>query len=251
MFHINVIKAQAKAESKSTGKIHFDTVAKVAGITNMTIFVQDTKMVLLPDGSKAVVAVGKTSNEAFAKENNGREFLIVGRNFLKLSHRTQLAHIYNVLNQVAPTKQVNNTLAEIETDCRRNLATEKDFILRYTVDDDVEVKGESTVRRYLRVAQLFGEKAARHAIMDSVKLGMKSSKLHAQAIAKVSKKGKVTYTAADFKDDIKASKKANTEAIKAHKAEAKAEKKAAKAKQPDLEAEAEAIPTEQPQGQPA
>ena len=250
MFHINVIKAQAKAESKSAGKINFDTVAKVAGIKQMSIFVQDTKMVVMPDGSKAVVAIGKTSNEAFAKENNGREFIIVGRSFLKLRHREQLAHIYNVLMQVAPTKQVNDTLVEIEIDCRRALATEKDFVLRYTVDDDVEAKGESAVRRYIRMAQLFGEKAARHVIMNSVKLGMKSSKLHAQAVAKAAKADKVTYTAKDFKENIKEAKKANAETIKAHKAEAKAEKKAAKAK-PDLEAEAEAIPTEQPKGQPA
>lgn len=249
MFHINVIKAQAKAESKSADKINFDTVAKVAGIKQMTIFVQDTKMVVMPDGSKAVVAVGHSSNEAFNKEN-GNRFLIVGKNFLKLSHCKQLAHIYNALSQVASTTQISNTMDEIEADCRRNLIMENDTV-RYRVSEEIELKGDGAVRRYLKLAQLFGERAARHVVMDSVKLGMKSSKLHAQAIAKVSKKGKVTYTAADFKDDIKDAKKTNTEAIKAHKAKAKAEKKAAKAKQPDLEAEAEAIPTEQPQGQPA
>lgn len=249
MFHINVIKAQAKAEKKADGKITFDTVAKVAGITHMTIFVQDTKMVVLPDGSKAIIAVGHSSNEAFNKENGSR-FLIVGKNFLKLCHRSQLAHIYNALSQVASTTQISNTMDEIEADCRRNLIMENDTV-RYRVSEEVELKGDGAVRRYLKLAQMFGEKAARHVIMNSVKLGMKSSKLHAQAIAKTSKKGKVTYTAADFKENIKEAKKANAEAIKAHKAEAKAAKKAEKAKQPDLEAEAETIPTEQPQGQPA
>lgn len=249
MFHINPIKAQAKAEKKADGKIAFDTVAKVAGIKQMTIFVQDTKMVIMPDGSKAVVAVGHSSNEAFNKENGSR-FLIVGKNFLKLSHRSQLAHIYNALSQVAGNLQISNTMDEIEADCRRNLVMENDTF-RYTVSEDVEIKGDGAVRRYLKLAQLFGERTSRHVIMDSVKLGMKSSKLHAEAVAKAAKAGKVTYTAKDFKDDIKASKKANAEVIKAHKAETKAAKKAEKAKQPDLEAEAEAIPTEQPQGQPA
>ena len=249
--HINVIKAQAKAEVKAAGKISFDTVAKVAGIKNMSIFVQDTKMVVLPDGSKAVVAVGHSSNEAFNKENGGSRFLVVGKRFLKLSHREQLAHIYNALSQVASTLQISDTMNEIETDCRRDLVMENDASFRYKVSEDVELKGDGAVRRYLKLAQLFGEKAARHVVMESVNVSMKSSKLHAQAIAKTAKKAKVTYTAADFKDATKEVKKANAEAIKAHKAEVKAEKKAAKAKQPDLEAEAEAIPTEQPQGQPA
>lgn len=248
-FHINPIKAQAKAEIKAAGKIQFDTVAKVAGIKQMTIFVQDTKMVVMPDGSKAIVAVCHSSNEAFIKENGSR-FLIVGKSFLKMSHREQIAHVYNVLSQVASNLQISNTMDEIESDCRRNLVMENDTF-RYTVSEDVEIKGDGAVRRYLKLAQLFGEKAARHVVMDSIKLSMKSSKLHAQAVAKSAKVDKVTYCAKDFKDEIKASKKSNAEAIKAHKAEAKAEKKAAKAKQPDLEAEAEAIPTEQPQGQPA
>ena len=249
LFHINPIKAQAKAEKKADGKITFDTVAKVAGIKQMTIFVQDTKMVIMPDGSKAIVAVGHSSNAAFNAENGSR-FLIVGKGFLKMSHRKQLAHIYNALSQVASTTQISNTMDEIEADCRRNLIMENDTV-RYRVSEEVELKGDGAVRRYLKLAQLFGEKTARCIVMDSVKLGMKSSKLHAEAVAKAAKVGKVTYTAKDFKDDIKASKKANAEVIKAHKAETKAAKKAVKAKQPDLEAEAETIPTEQPQGQPA
>lgn len=249
-FHINPIKAQTKAEVKAAGKIQFDTVAKVAGVNEMTIFVQDTKMVIMPDGSKAIVAVGHSSNDAFNKEN-GNRFLIVGKNFLKLSHREQLAHIYNALSQVASTIQINNTMNEIETDCRRNLVMENDASFRYKVSEEVELKGDGAVRRYLKMAQLFGEKAARDVIMDSIKLGMKSSKLHAQAAAKSAKVDKLTYCTKDFKDEIKETKKSNAEAIKAHKADAKAAKKAAKAKQPDLEAEAEAIPTEQPQGQPA
>lgn len=247
---INPVKAQAKAEKKAAGKITFDTVAKVAGIKQMTIFVQDTKMVIMPDGSKAVVAVGHSSNEAFNKANGSR-FLIVGKSFLKLRHREQLAHIYNVLSQVASNAQISNAMDEIETNCRRNLVLENESVFRYKVSEEVELKGDGAVRRYLKMAQLFGEKAARDVIMDSIKLGMKSSKLHAQAAAKSAKVDKLTYCTKDFKDEIKASKKSNAEAIKAHKASAKVAKKAAKTKQPDLEAEAEAIPTEQPQGQPA
>ena len=248
LFHINPIKAQAKAEKQADGKITFDTVAKVAGIKQMTIFVQDTKMVIMPDGSKAIVAVGHSSNAAFNAENGSR-FLIVGKGFLKMSHRKQLAHIYNALSQVASTTQISNTMDEIEADCRRNLIMENDTV-RYRVSEEVELKGDGAVRRYLKLAQLFGEKTAQCVVMCSVKLGMKSSKLHAQAVAKTAKANKCTYSTKDFKDDIKASKKANAEAIKAHKADAKAAKKAEKEK-PDLEAEAEAIPTEQPQGQPA
>lgn len=219
--HINPIKAQAKKASKAQTKFSCNQTVKVAGINSILFFVQDSKNVIMPDGSKSILTIGRSNNPEF-RAVNGDYFIMVGTKFMKMSHKEQVAHVYNICRQIRATPMIQTVMDECREICRRSSYQPSGAHLSYDAVM-VEVKQDSAARRYMDLASMVGEKTARQVIMSSIKTSMHSSQLHAAAEAKVAKKTETTYSKKDWKDAAKTAKKETKESMKTAKADAKQE----------------------------
>lgn len=242
--HINPVKAQVKKATKAQSKFSCNKTMKVAGINRILFFVQDSKNVIMPDGSKSIIAVARSNNPEF-RAVNGDYFIMVGTKFMKMSHKEQVAYVYNACRQIRATLMIQEVLDECRDICKRSGYKPADTRLSYEAVM-VEVKQDSAARRYLDLASMVGEKTARKVVMSSIKTSMKSTQLHAAAEAKFAKDSKYTYAKKDWKAAVKEAKKETRESMKAAKAEA------AEEETDPLSQEAETIQTgAEPNAQPA
>lgn len=255
MFTLNTEKKLNARMSAADNAISYDTIANVPGILTFKIFVQKTRYVMMPDGSEAIITIGHSNNPDYVAAY-GKYFALVGKKFLKMSHREQIAHLYNAVRQIRMDAEVRELMDIIRSICK-NESYERDVVsFHKDTQIEVEVKPDSAARRYVDLARLVGEKTARKVIMDSVNLSMKTSKLMAKVEAKEAVRAGTIYDSKMYKavyklarkDNIK-NLKTNIKTAKANAAQAnkaaKAEKKAAA--QDPLDAEAATIP----QGEPA
>ena len=204
MFHITLAKKYEAACKKAHDSLDFSVTLKIPGFNKMKIFVAFTPVVQLANGSHADIVVGRSTNKEFS-DAYGERFLAVGTKFTKKGIREQYAVIANALLQVRLDSQVKEALEEIATMCNYS----GDFTEQIMVGDHLELKADSSARRYIILSKMFGEKTARHVIYDAIDQQMASTKLAAKVASKAANKAEEQFNEKSISKDILKSSKAD------------------------------------------
>lgn len=232
MFTLNSIKANEKKVAKySATQLKYTKVLHVPGIS-LNIFVQDTRKVHLPNGSKATLQLCMSTNADYINAH-GRIYALAGEKFVSMTHKEQLAHLLYALDRMSNNPYTSMDEEHEISDMWMNLIHSLGIVIPtsdmgYDSDDADDVITDNTAKIYRIMAECFGEATARKVIKSTFNEIMRTNQLAAKAAAKQVKKDKRGYKAKDFKAAVKVSKQEYKNVVKADAKETKAEKKAAK-----------------------